>query len=68
MIGRCKCQMCKNFLTPDKRVVDWKCRAFPDGIPELKIAYITWDTCDDCNNGIGFEREDELNNETKAPD
>lgn len=64
MIGRFKCQMCKNFLTPDKHVKDWKCKAFPDGIPEMKIAYITRDPCIDCNNGIGFEREEENTEET----
>ena len=35
----------------------WKCRAFPDGIPEVKPAFITGDPCIDCNNGIGFEPE-----------
>ena len=52
MIGRCKCQMCKNFLTPDKRARDWKCKAFPKGIPEMKIAYIDFDSCENCYNGI----------------
>lgn len=59
MIGRCKCQMCKNFLTPDKRAREWKCKAFPKGIPEMKIAYIDFDSCENCNNGIGFEREEQ---------
>ncbi len=35
----------------------WKCRAFPDGIPEMKLAFITGDPCIDCKNVIGFELE-----------
>ncbi len=58
MIGRFKCQMCKHFLTPDKHVQEWKCDAFPKGIPETKICHITRDSCIDCNNGIGFEQEE----------
>ncbi len=62
MIGRFKCQMCKHFLTPDRNIQDWKCEAFPDGISEEKLCYITRDPCINCNNGIGFEpiqKEDE---------
>ena len=55
MIGSFKCQRCKYFLTPDKHYQDWKCEAFPEGIPEMKLCYITRDPCIDCNNGIGFE-------------
>ena len=55
MIGSCKCQRCKNFLTPDRHVIGWKCKAFPLGIPEEKICTIDFDPCVDCNNGIGFE-------------
>ena len=60
MIGRFKCQMCKHSLTEDyvnEKV--WKCEAFPNGIPDEKIAFLRYDPCDNCNNGIGFEpRED----------
>jgi hypothetical protein len=55
MIGRFKCEMCKHFLTPNDNIRNWKCAAFPQGIPEMKIAFITRDLCVDCNNGIGFE-------------
>ena len=55
MIGSCKCQLCKHFLTPDKHCKQWKCEAFPSGIPEDKICYIDFDPCNNCNNGIGFE-------------
>ena len=61
MIGSFKCQRCKHFLTPDKQVHDWKCEAFPDGIPEMKICYISRDPCVDCNNGIGFEAKETKN-------
>ena len=63
MIGRFKCQMCKNFI--DGRIMPntWKCKAFPDGIPEMKIAFITRDPCIDCNKGIGFEQEEEQKHE-----
>ena len=39
----------------------WKCKAFPKGIPEMKIAYIDFDLCENCNNGIGFVPNEELN-------
>lgn len=55
MIGSFKCQRCKNFLSGDIMPETWKCKAFPVGIPEMKIAFITHDDCVDCNNGIGFE-------------
>ena len=65
MIGRFKCEMCKNFLSGGLMPDTWKCSAFPDGIPERKIAFITYDPCVNCNNGIGFEpKEDEqINND-----
>lgn len=57
MMGRFKCQMCKHFQTDDYLNDDnWKCDAFPNGIPDMKIAFIRTDPCTDCNNGIGFER------------
>lgn len=55
MIGALKCTVCKHNLTEDMRKDDWRCEAFPDGIPEEKIMYITHDPCLNCNNGIGFE-------------
>lgn len=58
MIGRFKCQYCKNFLEGEIHPNTWKCKAFPNGIPEMKIAFITHDDCIDCNNGIGFEPEE----------
>ena len=61
MIGRFKCEMCKNFLSGGITIDAWKCKAYPNGIPELKIAYITFDSCVNCNNGIGFEPIEEVN-------
>lgn len=55
MITIHKCLRCKNFLDGDLRNLTAKCKAFPDGIPEMKIAFISRDECVDCNNGIGFE-------------
>ena len=55
MIGRAKCQKCAHFLTPDKHTPEWACDAFPDGIPEMKICFLDMDSCENCNNGIGFE-------------
>lgn len=57
LIGRFKCEYCNIFLTGGLMPGTWKCRAFPDGIPEVKPAFITGDPCIDCNNGIGFEPE-----------
>lgn len=55
MIGALKCTICKHNFTEDMRDSEWKCDAFPDGIPDEKIMRITRDPCINCNNGIGFE-------------
>ena len=55
MIGKHKCQRCKNHIEKNIYPLPWKCNAFPNGIPEEKLMYITRDSCIDCNNGIGFE-------------
>lgn len=57
MIGKFKCLRCKNYLEGLPRDYSIKCKAFPDGIPEEKLAFIDFDSCVDCNNGIGFEPE-----------
>ena len=49
--------MCKNFISGGITIDSWRCKAYPDGIPEKKIAFITFDPCVNCNNGIGFEPE-----------
>ena len=51
----CKCMRCKNFTTEDWQSNKWKCAAFPEGIPEEKLCYLSRDACENCNNGIGFE-------------
>lgn len=61
MIGRFKCEMCKNFISGGITIDAWRCKAYPDGIPEKKIAFITFDLCINCNNGIGFEPEEQHN-------
>lgn len=66
MIGRAKCQMCKHFRTEDIVNDDWKCSAFPDGIPEMKIAFLQEDPCINCNNGIGFEAQETQDDENKT--
>lgn len=56
MIGRHICEMCKNLIEIGDNADDWKCNAFPDGIPYEVYAYINhWNPPKDCNNGIGFE-------------
>ena len=55
MIGSIKCQRCKNLIAKNTYPLAWKCNAFPNGIPQEKLMYITRDSCIDCNNGIGFE-------------
>ena len=58
MIGRFKCEMCLNFFSGDPaHTKTWKCKAFPNGIPEAKIYYLSRDPCLNCNNGIGYEPE-----------
>ena len=59
MIGKFKCEKCKNFISGGIMPNTWKCKAFPKGIPEMKIAYIDFDSCENCNNGIGFERDEQ---------
>jgi hypothetical protein len=54
--------MCKNFISGDVYPHTWKCKAFPNGLPEKKIMFLTHDTCENCNNGIGFEPENKQKN------
>lgn len=64
MIGRFPCEFCKNFLNGDMLNPDtWKCRAYPNGIPETVITFMQpLARPKVCNNGIGFEPiEDETN-------
>lgn len=58
MTGSFKCELCKNFLGTYGNIRERKCKAFPEGIPEAKVCYITRDPCINCNNGIGYEPED----------
>lgn len=57
MIGKHKCLRCKNYISGLPRDCSAKCKAFPKGIPEMKLAFISHDSCINCNNGIGFEPE-----------
>ena len=61
MIGKIKCELCEHFLDTTSSPSDWKCKAFPDGIPAKKIAYIDFDKCDNCQNGIGFKLAEDKN-------
>ena len=61
MIGKFKCEKCKNFISGEIMPNTWKCHAYPNGIPEIKIAYLSKDPCINCNNGIGFEPEEQNN-------
>lgn len=67
MIGRVKCQMCRNLTSGGLMPETWRCKAFPNGLPERKIMFLTRDTCENCNNGIGFEPKDDQNKGLKAP-
>ncbi len=55
MIGCFKCNRCKNRTNELPLLEGASCKAFPNGIPEEKVAFISKDPCIDCNNGIGFE-------------
>lgn len=63
MIGRHTCKLCKNFISGN-RFSDEKgcqCKAFPDKIPYETYAFIrNWDAPKNCNNGIGFEPNEEV--------
>ena len=65
MIGKIKCLRCNNFISGQLRDYSAKCKAYPDGIPERKLAFITYDPCINCNNGIGFEpiEDEQINND-----
>ena len=39
MIGRFKCEMCKNFISGGITIDAWRCKAYPDGIPEKDCFY-----------------------------
>ena len=59
-----KCDRCKHNF--DTSAENWKCEAFPEGIPEEKLCFISRDPCIDCNNGIGFDSIYEAENEYRA--
>ncbi len=61
MIGRLKCSWCLNRIHANTNDDTWKCKAFPEGIPEDKLMYITRDPCIDCNGGFGFEPDENDN-------
>ena len=65
MIGRLKCSWCKNRFFDTSNSDEWKCRAFPDGIPEEKLMFITRDPCVDCKNGIGFAPDNTANKDNR---
>lgn len=63
-IGKHTCLRCSNFLekAPKGSGEFGKCRAFPDGIPIEVYAYMHhWDKPENCNNGIGFEPDEDNN-------
>ena len=64
MIGKHLCLQCKNFIecAPRRSGEFGQCRAFPKGIPYEVYAYMdNWNKPKNCNNGIGFEAEEEHN-------
>ena len=61
MIGRQPCMRCSNFIEGERSPFTWKCKAFPDGIPYEHFAYIDDEKRKNCNNGIGFEPDEEQN-------
>lgn len=63
-MGQFKCEMCKNFISGEINPTTWKCKAFPDGIPMDKIRFLDTDTCENCNNGFGYDQmsiEEQMN-------
>lgn len=51
MIHVPRCIMCANLITSEN---EFKCEAFPDGIPEDKL-YADYD--EDCNGDFHYEEE-----------
>ena len=56
MIGTLKCLRCANYISGDLTLGDTiKCKAFPDGIPDIYFDYCTpFDEFKICNNGIKY--------------
>ncbi|MDD3417739.1 MAG: hypothetical protein PHY47_27745 [Lachnospiraceae bacterium] len=47
-----KCMTCNNFYDSDDENEDFKCKAYPDGIPDD----VLWEDDDEeCNNGVKYE-------------
>ncbi|MDE6797800.1 MAG: glutamyl-tRNA amidotransferase [Ruminococcus sp.] len=68
MIGVHYCLRCKNFIEGDEHNADtWKCKAFPDGIPYERYAFMNVFNRLHCNNGIGHEEKVEENPEYIFP-
>lgn len=64
-MGKLPCLLCKNFveLAEHNHKEFGKCKAFPDGIPYEHYAFMHHgDRPKECNNGIGFEPEEGVNN------
>ena len=60
MVVLSDCAECKNFLY-DKihRTCEMKCKAFPNGIPKEWFLKGSPKTVKECNNGIGFEEDND---------
>ncbi|MST50919.1 glutamyl-tRNA amidotransferase [Hornefia butyriciproducens] len=54
------CAECKNFINDERRDT-CKCKAFPEGIPPEWFLKGNPKEVRECNNGIGFEPDDERN-------
>ncbi len=62
MMGKHPCLRCKHFLEEAAlgKAEIGTCEAFPDGIPYEVFAYMNLSgKPKDCNNGIGFEPEEQ---------
>lgn len=68
MISIPRCVRCANFLSQKNITDDWKCKAFPEGIPYEHYAFMNhWNPPENCNNSIGYEKKVEENPEYIVP-
>lgn len=62
MIGEHACRRCKNFFPEEDIFDEWKCNAFPNGIPYEHFTFMNnFNPPKNCNNGIGYEKKIENN-------
>lgn len=67
MISVPRCIRCENFFPRKDKTDEWKCKAFPNGIPYEHYAFMNhFHPPQDCNNGIGYKEKAENDNKSTA--